>query len=147
MATRPEKVYETEIQTIGKTRLYLNAVSRIHRRRKLSNMGEGHRGYFQYLGARGGDGAVDIANCEACIGVLGIQDICHFTSMLCSISGILLFFLQTIEVQTRNHGVIPFSLATGTVLCKAAIDPRNREFDRSVRLSTVKKTRRLSVLI
>ena len=44
-------------------------------------------------------------NIEACIGVLGIQDICHFTSrdigyfpfyfqgygILCSISGILLF--------------------------------------------------------
>ena len=81
MATRPEKGYETEIQKIGKTRLYLNAVSRIHRRRKLSNIGRGQRGYFQCLGGGWGDGAVDIANCEACIGVLGIQAIYHFTSM------------------------------------------------------------------
>ena len=50
---------------------------------------------------------------EACIGVLGIQDICYFTSrdigyfpfyfqgyeILCSISGILLFFLQNIQIQ------------------------------------------------
>ena len=53
---------------------------------------------------------------EACIGVLGIQDICHFTSrdigyfpfyfygygILCSISGILLFFVQDIRIQSRN---------------------------------------------
>ena len=53
---------------------------------------------------------------EACIGVLGIQDICHFTSrdigyfsfyfqgygILCSISGILLFFHQNIQIQSRN---------------------------------------------
>ena len=55
-------------------------------------------------------------NNEACIGVLGIHDICHFTSrdigffpfyfqgygILCSISGILLFFLQSIKIQSRN---------------------------------------------
>ena len=49
-------------------------------------------------------------------GVLGIQDICHFNSrdigyfpfyfqgygILCSISGILLFFLQNIQIQSRN---------------------------------------------
>ena len=53
---------------------------------------------------------------EACIGVLGIRDICHFTSrgigyfpvyfqgygILCSISGILLFFFQNIQIQSRN---------------------------------------------
>ena len=53
---------------------------------------------------------------EACIGDLGIHDICHFTSrdkgyfpfcfqgygILCSISGILLFFLQNIQIQSRN---------------------------------------------
>ena len=59
MATRPEKGYATEIQTIGKTRLYLNAVSRIHRRRKLSNMGGGgeggaSEGTFNTLGRGGG---------------------------------------------------------------------------------------------
>ena len=56
------------------------------------------------------------AEAEACIGVLGIQDICHFTSrdigyfpfnfqgyrILYSISGILLFFLQNIQIQSIN---------------------------------------------
>ena len=52
----------------------------------------------------------------ACVGALGIQDICHFTSrdigyfpfyfqgygILRSISGILVFFLQNIKIQRRN---------------------------------------------
>ena len=57
---------------------------------------------------------------EACIGVLGIQGICHFTSrdigyfpfcfqgyvILCSISGILQFSLQNIQMQSRNTNKI-----------------------------------------
>ena len=58
MATRPEKGYETEIQKIGKTRLYLNAVSRINRRRKLSNIGGGgsEATFTTWGGGGGGDG-------------------------------------------------------------------------------------------
>ena len=58
----------------------------------------------------------DLATKEACIWVLGIQDICHFTSrdigyfpfyfqgygILRSTSGILLFFLHNIQIQSRN---------------------------------------------
>ena len=59
-------------------------------------------------------------NVEACIGVLRIQDICHSTSrdighfpfyfqgygILRSISGILQFVLQNIQIQSRNTNSI-----------------------------------------
>ena len=60
MATRPEKGYETEMQKIGKTRLYLNAVSRIHRRRKLSNMGGGGGASDATFTTSGGGGGASI---------------------------------------------------------------------------------------
>ena len=54
---------------------------------------------------------------EACIGVIGIQDICHFTSrdigyypfyfqgyrILCSISGILCFFAENKKTQKKQQ--------------------------------------------
>ena len=66
---------------------------------------------------------------EACIGVLGIQDICQFTlrdigyfpfyfqgyGILCSISGILLFYLQNIQIQSINTNNInknPFKFSS-----------------------------------
>ena len=59
---------------------------------------------------------------EACIGVIGIQDICHFTSrdigyypfyfqgyrILCSISGILCFLLKNKKKKTEKNSKSPF---------------------------------------
>ena len=75
---------------------------------------------------KGGEGlsekqAVGINN-EACIGVIGIRDICHFTSrdigyypfyfqgyrILCSISGILCFLPKNKKKHRKNNSKRPF---------------------------------------
>ena len=82
----------------------------------VSNLLYSFPDYLNQLMKKNGQSSAIGYTLEACIGVLGIQDICYFTSrdiryfpfyfqgyrILCSISGIFLFFLHNIQIQSKT---------------------------------------------